>query len=167
MFKLKKKQEKEVKRITEYMISGGAYFWVGYGMFFVMDKGLGLSLWWAKLLANISGWTVNYLLQRYWVFNNPKLKSHQTEVTFRYIAITLIDFVLDYLIVSGLKVVGITPYIGQFISSGFFTVWNFIWYKFWVFPEKFAARRPAKVTTARIIAHRAHGHGAYHTVRHF
>src|SRR3990167_636671 len=106
MFKLKKKQEKEVKRITEYMISGGAYFWVGYGMFFVMDKGLGLSLWWAKLLANISGWTVNYLLQRYWVFNNPKLKSHQTEVTFRYIAITLIDFGLEFYLVQILGISG-------------------------------------------------------------
>lgn len=129
------KPKSELVRVIEYLVSGGAYFWSGYLMFFVLDKGLGLSLWWAKLLANITGWTVNYLLQRYWVFNNPKLKDQATKVTFRYAIITLVNFVLDYLIVAGLKGVGITPYIGQFISSGFFTVWNYFWYKLWVFPE--------------------------------
>jgi putative flippase GtrA len=157
---LKKKQKREIKRFTEYMISGGAYFWSGYLMFFVLDQGLGFSLWWAKLLANITGWLVNYALQRYWVFRSPELAKHQTEVTGRYIVITLVDFVLDYGIVATLKSVGITPYIGQFVSSGFFTVWNYLWYKFWVFPQKFAKKK-SKVTTPLIVAHRAHGHSAY------
>lgn len=126
----------EFLRVVEYLISGGAYFWSGYLMFFVLDKGVGLNLWWAKLLANITGWTVNYILQRYWVFNNPKLKRQTTKITLRYTIITLVNFVLDYLIVAGLKNAGITPYIGQFISSGFFTVWNYLWYKFWVFPQE-------------------------------
>lgn len=161
MFHLRKKQEREVKRITEYMISGGAYFWTGYMIFFLIDKGLHGSFFWAKSVSTLAGWTVNFLLQRYWVFNNPKLKKHQTEVTGRYVVITLADFVIDYFLVLGLKNIGITPYIGQFISSGFFTVWNYLWYKFWVFPEKFA-RKKARVTVPRIVAHRAHGHSAYH-----
>lgn len=166
IFKLKKKQQKEVTRFTEYIISGGAYFWAGYGMFFVADQVLHFNLWWAKLTANIFGWTVNYLLQRYWVFNNPKLKAHQTEVTGRYIFITLVDFVMDYLIVNGLKTFfGVTPYIGQFASSAFFTGWNYFWYRFWVFPEKFVKRKPAHIGVRRVVAHRAHGAGAYHTVR--
>jgi len=156
---MKKKQRKELIRIAEYMISGGAYFWCGYLMFFALDKGLHLSLWWAKLLANVTGWIVNYLLQRYWVFRNPKLAKHQTEVTGRYATITLVDFLIDYVIVASLKAVGITPYIGQFISSGFFTFWNYFWYKYWVFPEKFTKR--AKVTVPRVVAHRPHGTGAY------
>ncbi|MCW1908419.1 MAG: GtrA family protein [Candidatus Saccharibacteria bacterium] len=159
------KSKPEIRRITEYMISGGAYFWTGYLVFFLCDKGLGFSLWWAKLLANISGWTVNYLLQRYWVFKNPKLNQHQTEVTIRYAIITLVNFVLDYFIIYGLKMVGITPYIGQFISSGFFTVWNYLWYKFWVFPEKFAVKSPKVKRTVRPIAHHPHGPAAYRRVR--
>lgn len=135
--KLSKKEKREVKRITEYFISGGAYFWSGYLVFFLLDKGLGLSLWWAKLLANITGWTVNYLLQRFWVFNNSALAHHKLEVGERYIFITIVNFALDYLIVATLKTNGITPYIGQFIASGFFTFWNYFWYRFWVFPEKF------------------------------
>jgi putative flippase GtrA len=154
------KQRREVTRITEYLISGGAYFWSGYAAFFVLDKVFHSAFFWCKSISTLFGWTVNFLLQRYWVFNNPKLKKNQTEVTKRYVVITLVDFVLDFLIVYGLKRIGITPYIGQFISAGFFTGWNYLWYRFWVFPEKFA-KKPSKSGRARLIAHRPHGHSAY------
>ena len=140
---LKKSQAREVKRITEYLVSGGAYFWSGYLLFFITYTGLHWSLWWAKLAANIFGWVINYVLQRYWVFNNPRLSKHKTEVTGRYIFITLVDWLLDYLIVFGLRSVGLTPYIGQFVSAGFFTFWNYIWYKLWVFPQKYPKKRHA------------------------
>ncbi len=140
-FRIKKKQVREVKRFTEYMISGGAYFWSGYLTFFIIYTVLRGSFFWAKSISTLVGWTVNYLLQRYWVFNNPKLKKHQTEVTGRYILITLVNFVLDYFIVFGLLKAGISPYIGQFVSSGFFTVWNYLWYKYWVFPEKYPPKK--------------------------
>jgi putative flippase GtrA len=142
-FRLRKKEKREVKRITEYMVSGGAYFWSGYLVFFLIDQVLHGSFFWAKSISTLAGWTVNYVLQRYWVFNNPKLQKHQTEVTGRYILITLVNFVLDYLIVWGLKGAGISPYIGQFVSSGFFTVWNYLWYRLWVFPEKYPRRKRA------------------------
>ncbi|MBI1857232.1 GtrA family protein [Candidatus Saccharibacteria bacterium] len=161
MFKFKKKQRIEITRITEYIVSGGAYFWSGYLMFFFIDKILDGSFFWAKSLSTLFGWTANYLLQRFWVFKNPGLKKHETEVTNRYIIITLMDFVLDYLIVYGLKVAGLTPYIGQFVSSGFFTVWNYLWYKYWVFPEKFKSYKKAKISIAKVVAHRPHGHSAY------
>jgi putative flippase GtrA len=136
-----KKRLLEIRRIGEYLVSGGLYFWTGYAVFFVADSLLGWSLWWAKLLANVTGWTVNYLLQRYWVFRNPQLAKHQVEVTGRYLFITAVNFVLDYLIVYGLQQFGITPYIGQFISAGFFTVWNYVWYKTWVFTNHFRKHR--------------------------
>jgi putative flippase GtrA len=154
-----RKSHPKLIQFAEYMISGGAYFWSGYLVFFGLDKGLHLSLWWAKLGSNIAGWTVNYLLQRYWVFKNPKLRENQTQVTNRYIIITLVDFLMDYGIVWGLKSFGVTPYIGQFISAGFFTGWNYAWYRFWVFPEKLKTK--ARVTVPRTIVHRAHGHSAY------
>lgn len=131
----KKRQKKLIIQFAEYMISGGAYFWSGYLVFFALDKGAHASLFWAKLLSNFAGWTVNYALQRYWVFKNPHLKEHLAKTNSRYITITLVDFALDYLIVAGLKNAGLTPYLGQFVSAGFFTVWNYLWYRFWVFPE--------------------------------
>ncbi len=136
MSKTKNKPNKQsITQFVQYLVSGGAYFWSGYLMFFVADQWLDLDLWWAKLIANLTGWTVNYVLQRYWVFNNPKLRNKNTQVTGRYIAITAFNFVLDYVIVRVLKDVGISPYIGQFVSAGFFTGWNYLWYKFWVFKQ--------------------------------
>jgi putative flippase GtrA len=130
-----KRRKKLIIQFVEYMISGGAYFWSGSLVFFAFDKGLHASLFWAKLVSNLAGWTVNYTLQRYWVFKNPHLKDHLAKTNGRYIFITLVDFLLDYLIVAGLKSAGLTPYLGQFASAGFFTVWNYLWYRFWVFPE--------------------------------
>jgi putative flippase GtrA len=159
--KLKKNQRKELTRIVEYMVSGGAYFWSGYLAFFLLDKGFHWGLWWARLASNMTGWLVNYGLQRYWVFNNPNLKKNQTEVTGRYIFITAVDFVLDYFLIKTLKGIGITPYIGSFISASLFTVWNYLWYRLWVFPEKLK-KKPVKVGVGRVVAHRAHGTSAYH-----
>ena len=160
MSKRKQNNRKELIRVVEYMISGGAYFWTGYGVFFVADKVFHLNLWWAKLAANIIGWIVNYILQRYWVFQNSKLNKQTTKVTTRYAVITLVDFVIDYYIVLGLKNAGITPYIGQFASSAFFTVWNYFWYRFWVFPEALKQKH-IKISVPKVVAHRAHGPIAY------
>jgi putative flippase GtrA len=161
MARKSKTNRKVVIQFIEYMISGGVYFWVGYAILNYLYYAAHWSLWWATILSNVVGWSANLMLQRFWVFNNKSLKSHQTQVTSRYIIITLIDFVLNYFILYGLKLVGITPAIGQFISSGFFTVWNYLWYKYWVFPQTFK-RKKTVVTPARLIAHRAHGHAAYH-----
>lgn len=154
--KLKKQQRQELKRFTEYMISGGAYFWSGYGTFFVIDKLLQGSFFWAKSVSTLVGWLVNFVLQRYWVFNNPKLAKHQSEVTSRYIGITLVNFVIDYFLVLGLKQAGITPYIGQFISAAFFTVWNYAWYKYYVFPDKYPTHRLKAVHHSPHLTRMAH-----------
>jgi len=135
-----KRRKRLIIQFAEYMVAGGAYFWSGYALFALLWSGLGWSLWWAKLSANIFGWTINYLLQRYWVFRNPHLRGHFAQTSGRYIFITLVNFLLDYLIVAGLKTMGITPYIGQFISSGFFTFWNYFWYRFWVFPDRYKVK---------------------------
>ncbi len=154
------KRHKHLIQFAEYLFSGGAYFWSGYGLFAILWSGLGWSLWWATITSNVFGWTVNYLLQRYWVFNNRALKEHQTQVTRRYIFITLVDFLLNYLILYSLRQIGITPYIGQFVSAGFFTVWNYLWYRFWVFPEMMVTTK-VRVGPAHLLAHRPHGHKAY------
>jgi putative flippase GtrA len=160
MAKVTKKNRKLLIQFVEYMVSGGVYFWVGYLLLNYLYYAQHWSLWWSTILSNVVGWSVNFILQRYWAFNNQALKKHQTEVTAKYIFITLVDFGLNYVILYGLNVVGITPAIGQFISSGFFTVWNYLWYRFWVFPEKIIAKKKV-ITPARIVAHRAHGHAAY------
>ena len=136
-------KRKEVQRFIKYYLGGGVYFWLGYAVF-----ALGYSVfhwgWFpAKILADAIGWTSNYLIQRFWAFSD---RAHLSEMQHagRYIFIEAIGFVLDYLIIWGLKSVGITPYIGFFISSGFFTFWSYFWYKYWVFPEKKITKKQSK-----------------------
>jgi putative flippase GtrA len=160
MVKKAKQNRRVLVQFIEYMVSGGVYFWVGYLLLNYLYYAQHWSLWWSTILSNVVGWSVNFILQRYWAFNNQALKKHQTEVTAKYTFITLVDFALNYVILYGLNAIGITPAIGQFISSGFFTVWNYLWYRFWVFPEKIASKKKI-ITPARVAAHRAHGHSAF------
>jgi putative flippase GtrA len=122
-----------VIQFLEYLIGGTVYFWSGYIVFAFCYTGLGWDWLVAKMMADLIGWTLNYVVQRYWVFNSPGLKRHERRTVSRYGILTVCNFTLDYLMIWGLKSIGISPYLGFFISSGFFTMWNYLWYRFWVF----------------------------------
>lgn len=116
------------------MVGGGVYFWLGYAVFGILYSGVHWSWLPSKVVADVTGWTAGYLVQRFWAFRD---RIHLSEVQHagRYVCIESVGFVLDYLMIWGLKTLGVSPYIGFFISSGFFTVWSWFWYKYWVFPE--------------------------------
>ena len=135
MFRLKKKDQREMMRITEYLVTGGAWFWSGYLVFAICYSGLKLGIVLSKIISYIFGLSVNFLLQRYWVFADSSGKKQATKVTGRYVALATLNLGIDTLIVWSLAKAGLTPYIGQFVSAGFFTVWNYIWYKLWVFTK--------------------------------
>lgn len=136
--KQKRKSKKQTKlarhrqlvQIAEYMVTGGAYFWSGYFLIVFLTPVIGL--WWANIVGNTVGVTINFILERYWVFDSKK-KRQITHVTGRYLILTGANFILNYYILLGLQTVGIPVAFGQFIASGFFTVWNYLWYRFWVF----------------------------------
>ncbi len=133
MFKFKKRDKREVKRITEYLVTGGAWFWSGYLLFAVLYSGFKIGIIASKVLSYIFGLSVNFLLQRYWVFADAKGKKQLNKVSGRYVALSALNLGIDTAIVWYLARLGLTPYLGQFVSAGFFTVWNYIWYKLWVF----------------------------------
>ena len=129
-----KKHKTLISRFVEYMVGGTLYFWIGYGLFAVAFSVFGWNWFWAKVLGDVVGRSVNYLIQRYWTFSDTN-KSESSHME-RYAVITVVSIALDYGIVGGLKALGVSPYIGQLVSAGFFTVWNYLWYQRWVFPEK-------------------------------
>lgn len=137
-----KKLRTEIGRLVAYSITGGAWFWSGYLTFALADQVFGLSLFWAKLLANLVGITVNFILERIWVFDRGRRNKKLTVVTERYFILTLVNLFIDYLIVRSLRdYLDISPYIGQFVAAGFFYGWNYAWYKYWVFA---GAKKPGK-----------------------
>jgi putative flippase GtrA len=135
-FRNSPKTKKRVEQFAKYMAGGSLYFWVGYAVFAICYSGFHLWWLWSKIAADTIGWSLNYLVQRYWTFSSDHLKLSEMQHVGRYVFIESIGFVIDYAIIGGLKYLGVTPYIGFFISAGFFTVWSFLWYKYWVFPEE-------------------------------
>lgn len=126
----KKRLQRELARFAEYMVAGGAYFWSGYFLIVFLTPVIGL--WWANLIGNGVGVTVNFFLERYWVFNSKK-KGKITQVSGRYVFFTGCNFIINYFILRTLQGFGIQVAFGQFVAAGFFTVWNYLWYKLWVF----------------------------------
>jgi putative flippase GtrA len=133
-------QRKTVSQFLKYLAGGSVYFWSGYAIFAIGYSVLHWWWLWAKVAADIIGWSLNYIAQRYWAFAGDHLRLREMQHVKRYLTIESIGFILDYAIIGGLKAIGITPYIGFFISAAFFTVWSYFWYKYWVFPEKISTK---------------------------
>lgn len=133
-------KKSELTRLVEYLVSGGAWFWSGYTIIALLNDII--PLFWANFIGNAVGLTINYLLNRFWVFASKTQKTPASAL--RYALYTGINaFGLNYLILSFLRRNGIEPEIGQFIASAFFTVWNYFWYKHYVFVDQPQKRKVA------------------------
>lgn len=133
---MKKKHIKETKRFAKYLVGGNAQFWSGYLAYALFDLVFHIDFWPAKIASYFVGISVNFIIERFWAFGAKSITKRQIESSAqRYYMLMAIDFVLDLVIVGGLRELGISPYIGQFISAGFFTVWNYLLFKFWVFTK--------------------------------
>lgn len=120
-------------QFLKYNVGGIVYFVSGYIVFAICYSLLGLVWWQAKLFGDLAGLSFNYILQRYWAFTSGELERHEGRNRGRYSLWSAGNLALDYVIIGGLRALGITPYIGMFAAAGFFTVWNYIGYRFWVF----------------------------------
>lgn len=149
----KKKSHKALlTRLIEYGITGGAWFWSGYAMFALLYSVFKWNIIPAKILSYIFGLTVNFILERFWVFGDDNAKKQIQKVTTRYVVLSVVNLGIDTAIVWGLDKLGISPYIGQFISAGFFTIWNYVWYRLWVFAKK---QTPGPKRPAAPVLHRS------------
>lgn len=145
--RLKKRQQRELKRIAEYMVGGGVWFWSGYAIIVGLNgrwtpfDNPAWDLFVINFIGNAVGITLNFFISRYWVFKTNK-PTDLGVATMRYIVYTALNaFLLNYAILQALKNVGIEPAIGQFIASAFFTVWNYYWYKVYVFKGRERVRK--------------------------
>src|SRR5690349_50554 len=112
MKKLKRKHIKEAKRFTEYMIGGGAQFWSGYAAYALLDAVFHVTFWPAKIVAYFVGASVNFGIERFWVFGGKKISKQQVEKSAqRYYSLMFVNFLLDLVIVGGLRELGLTPYL--------------------------------------------------------
>jgi len=126
-------KHKRIIQFIEYMIGGGVFFWSGMAVFALLYSAIGIDWLVAKLIADAVGWTLSFFVQRYWAFADPRLKRKTLQTGKRYALVTVANFAIDYGIVATMKYFGVSPYIGMITASLFFTIWNYLWYRFWVF----------------------------------
>lgn len=126
-------------RLAQFVLfnaGGAAFFVVGYAVFSLLYGMFSWRWWAAKMLGDLCGWTVNYLIQRYAAFREESKSQKEHHILGKFTAISLANVPLDYAIVGGLKWLGVTPFVGLFVSSWFFTIWKYVWYRWWVFTTK-------------------------------
>ena len=120
-------------QFLKYNVGGTLYFVSAWLIITFGTKYLGL--WWANLLGNGVGILLNYLTQRFWAFSDRKRSTLST--SWRYGVITVVNLFLSYFILKFLTNLGVPLWLAQFFSAGFFTFWNWIWYRYWVFTGKY------------------------------
>jgi putative flippase GtrA len=120
--------KKSFLQFLKYNLGGLLYFWSAWSIITFLTDDFGL--FWTNLVGNGVGIVLNYLVQRYWTFSNgPTLLTSG----WKFVVLTVVNLGISYLILNGLVELGITLGVAQFISAGFFTGWNWLWYKYWVF----------------------------------
>ena len=134
---IKKDQKTHTRRILEYFASGGVQFWTGYAAFALFDLGFGIPFWPNRVMSYGIGVIVFFILQRYWVYASSSLTQRELfSSAKKYYGLMFTNFLIDLAIVGGLyELAGVSPYIGQFVSAGFFTVYNYLLFTFWVFKK--------------------------------
>ncbi|MCA9332265.1 GtrA family protein [Candidatus Saccharibacteria bacterium] len=114
-----------------YVAGGGAYFWSAWLIITFGTQYIGL--WWANIIGNTIGVLLNYLAQRFWAFPGKNIFNSGV----KFITLTLFNFLISFGILKLLNEnFGVPLWFAQFISAGFFTFWNYIWYKLWVFKDE-------------------------------
>ena len=142
---MKKTTRRSVFEFIRYAVAGNVFFWVTYIGYLVLrhlfDWPEAASLATASIIAHI----IYFALDKEWVFSKDK-KRRKTGVEFtRFGAFMAFNYFLNLGIVLGLSQNGIIPEIGQFISAWFFTLWNWIGFKYWVFkPDLIKRSRNAR-----------------------
>lgn len=126
-------KHRRIVQFFEFLVGGSVYFWVGLGVFSVLYHVFDQGWLLAKICADVIGLTLSFLIQRYWAFYDKRLANQDLSVIIKFYFINGIDFIFDYGIVALVVSAGITPYVGFVVSAAYTTVWDYFWYRFWVF----------------------------------
>jgi putative flippase GtrA len=123
-------------KVIKYIITGLTSFTVDYGGLLFLYRIVGLPVGIATTLAFIVGLTVNFLLNRYWVFNISKRgKVTMAYQTVAYGLLVLMNLVITDVIVIYLSRKHIGPEVSKIISTAIITIWNYVVYKKAIFKE--------------------------------
>lgn len=125
---------KNVIQFIKYNLAGNVLFWGTYGLFFVFDKLLDWPVITALAVASILAHIAYFMVSKDWVFDETGTGHKTRRELVRFGLFMGLNYFLNIAIIYWLeKYFHISPYIGQFLSAFFFTLWSYIGLKYWVF----------------------------------
>jgi putative flippase GtrA len=121
---------------VKLQLAGNILFWgtyIGYFLLFeIANWGYMESLVTASLISHF----LFFIANKEWVFEDDTGKRKTSVEAMRFALFMGLNFFINIAIITGLQqYFHISPYIGQFISALFFTVWSFVGLKYWVFRD--------------------------------
>lgn len=149
---MRQKQKKSLIKIAiefvKLQVAGNILFWGTYIGFFGLRELADWSTITALATASILAHILYFVADKEWVFSDKTGRRKTSDELSRFILFMGLNYFINLGIIAWLdSYFGITPYIGQFISGLFFTVWSFVGLRYWVFHE--AKRQPA-ITVYRL-----------------
>ena len=136
---MKKKQKQNlVRRAWEFVklqLSGNILFWGGLGGTAFFKEFIGLPSVWALALGNIIAYVVFFLVDKHWVFSDKTGKRKASDEIFRFIIFMSAGYFINIFLVETVsQISSIGIYWSQFfVSTFFFTFFNWLGLRYWVF----------------------------------
>jgi len=117
-------------------LAGNILFWGTYAGYFVLHTLFGWAEVSALASASLFAHLLFFIANKEWVFDDKTGKRKTSSELVRFVLFMGMNYFINLGIIAGLReYFNVDPYIGQFIAALFFTVWNFVGLRFWVFQE--------------------------------
>lgn len=144
-----KKAPAIIVEFLKLQLAGNIPFWGTYLLFALFDQGLGFDYFMSLLIATVLANILFFVIDDRWVFKNKRNHRKTTTEVWRFVAFMTFSSLLTFTMTWQLhQLLGITPYIGQFISAAFSTLLTFTGLRFWVFaPPRHHGLVPPKSPT--------------------
>ena len=137
-------------QFVKYNVAGTVFFWSTYIMFFVLNTLLQWPEVQALATASIIGHVFYFILDKEWVFSSDGTTKKSLGELLRFAVFMALNYFLNLYFVWLLDVrFGLTPYLGQFVTAGFFVIWSYVGLKYWVFPVSVKRTKKGKQYASR------------------
>lgn len=129
--------------VPQYLITGLVVFYSDYLIFWIGYRKLALGLVVAQAFAYIVGVVVNFVMERYWVFERISKGESAQKETPRYVVVLITNYLITVALLEILESFGISAMWGKYFVAFFFTFYNYVIFRFWVFkaPRRKLVRR--------------------------
>ena len=124
--------EAYITRFVRYFITGGMSAIVDLGLFWVLTQYMGIYYILAALLSFCVGFTVNYLLSRYWVFGPGRRAIAHEATLVLIVSVVGLGFHIAVLWML-VEWVSFPEMLSKIIATGLVFFWNFGARQYWVF----------------------------------